>query len=115
MSGIRNLPTILLLLIGFAVFVASGAVQAEESDSIAVALALGTVLGSEGFCNLSFDQAAIKRFVAAKVKQDDMQFPSTLTMMTEGTKFQNTQMSPSEKTAHCAQIERVARSYEFIK
>jgi hypothetical protein len=75
----------------------------------------GDVLGSEDFCNLKYDQDAIKKFIDKNVKKDDVQFSSTLRMMTDGTQYQNTDMSQSAKTAHCAQIERVARSYGFIQ
>lgn len=42
-----------------------------------------------------------------------MQFPSTLQMMTEGSKIQLQEMGKSQLTAHCAQIKRLAKSYGF--
>jgi hypothetical protein len=90
------------------------AAHAQE-DSMTMAVALGDVLGSEEFCDLKYDQNAIQQFIDKNVKKDDMQFPSSLKMMTEGARDQNKDLSPSAKTAHCEQIGRVARSYGFIQ
>jgi hypothetical protein len=76
-------------------------------DSSDLALALGTILGSEEFCGLDYDQAAIQAFVRKRVSPDDMGFPSSLESMTAET------MSDSAKTAHCTQIARIAKSYGF--
>ena len=80
-----------------------------------MAAALGNVIGSEEFCNLKYDQKAIQQFINKNVKEDDMQFPSRLERMTEFARHQNKDLSPSAKTAHCTQIERIARSYGFIQ
>jgi hypothetical protein len=84
-------------------------------DSMALAVNLGDVLASEAFCGLTYDQAAISAFIDKHVKADDMGFTSTLQMMTEGKEIDLQKMSPSAKTAHCAQIARVARAYGFTK
>lgn len=76
---------------------------------------LGTVLASEEFCGLSYDQPAIESFIAEKVDADDLSFPSTLSMMTEGSEYQLKDLSKSSKTAHCAQISRLAKTYGFIQ
>jgi hypothetical protein len=64
---------------------------------------LGSVIGSEEFCGLSYDQAAIQSFIEKNVSADDMEFAASLNMMIGGTKVENDQMSPSAKTAHCTQ------------
>lgn len=83
------------------------------ADSMTIAVSLGTVLASEEFCGLTYNQDAISTYIAKNVKDDDMQFPSTLQMMTEGQKSQLKEMSKSQVTAHCAQIKRLTKSYGF--
>ena len=87
--------------------------SAYAKDSSDLALALGTVLGSEEFCGLDYDQAAIKAFITKRVSADDMDFPPLLKSMTTGTEVGNQTKSKSAKTAHCAQIARIAKSYGF--
>jgi len=76
---------------------------------------LADLLSSEALCNLSYDQDAIRDFVNKNVPADDRQFSRDLIMYTELSKFTLEHLSPSSKTAHCTQIARVARSYNFIK
>jgi len=80
-----------------------------------LALNLSSVLGAEEFCGLSYDQAAIQAFIEERVPADDMGFASSLALMTSGADFQQSMMSGSAKTAHCAAITRTARHYGFIK
>lgn len=87
---------------------------ASDFRSMQLATELGNMLGSEEACGLSYDQAAIERFIEGKVAADDMSFPSTLNMMAEGARFNLEGMSASAKTAHCTQIRRAARSHGFI-
>lgn len=94
--------------------IAIAAPAVAQTDSMAVAMELGSVLASEEACGLSFDLAAIERFIEENVRADDMSFTSTLNMMTRGSAMQITDMSASEKTAHCAQIRRVALANGFI-
>lgn len=76
---------------------------------------LGTVIGSEAACGLTFDQGAIAAFIEDEVAADDMGFASTLTMMVQGQEYMIEEMSKSARTAHCTQVARVAKSYGFIK
>lgn len=76
---------------------------------------LGSVIGSEEPCGLTYNQEAIEKFIDNKVPGDDMGFTSMLSMMTDGTALQIKDMSTSAKTAHCRQIKRVAKSYGFIE
>lgn len=75
---------------------------------------LGSVLGSEDLCGLTFNQDAISAYIDKTVPADDMEFASMLSMMTDGTSFQLKDMTPSQKTAHCRQTERVAKAFGFI-
>ncbi|GHA13266.1 hypothetical protein GCM10007989_04810 [Devosia pacifica] len=87
----------------------------QDFGSMNTAVELGTVLGSEEACGLSYDQEAITAFIEAEVAADDMSFASTLQTMVMGQEMQINELSASAKTAHCAQITRVARSYGFIE
>jgi len=91
------------------------AAQMSDLERLQVATDLGTVLGSEAACDLSYDHSAIAAFVEERVPADDMAFPSTLNMMAGGTEFEVQGMSQSLKTAHCTQIRRIAKSYGFIE
>lgn len=84
-------------------------------ESMQTATALGSVLASEKPCGLTYDQAAIAAYIESKVSADDMSFPSTLQMMVQSQEYQLGEMSESSKTAHCTQIARVAKSYNFIQ
>jgi hypothetical protein len=93
---------------------ATGPVRAQE-DAVAVAVSLGEVLGSEDFCGLKYDQGAVRNFMDKNVRKDDTEFTSTLRMVTGWTHYQDNSMSPSAKPAECDAIQRVARSYGFIR
>ena len=90
------------------------ATPAAAQNSMDVAMQLGSVLASEGPCNLTYDQAAIEAFIDKKVKATDLDFAGTLAMMTMGQEVQIKDMSKSALTAHCAQIRRSAKAYKFI-
>lgn len=83
------------------------------ADSTQTAMNLGSVLAAETACGLTYDQAAIAAFIEKNVKADDLGFPSTLQLMTRGAEYNLEGMSPSEVTAHCTQIRRLAKSYGF--
>ncbi len=89
--------------------------SAQDMKSIQTATELGSVLASEELCKLSFDQAAIAAYIEANVAADDMSFPSTLTMMISGSEYQLSSLSGSALTAHCTQIARIAKSYNFVQ
>jgi DhnA family fructose-bisphosphate aldolase class Ia len=89
--------------------------QAQDMKSMNLATELGSVLAAEEFCGLSYDQAAIAAWIEKRIKADDMGFPSTLNMMTMGAEAQQKRMNASRKTAHCAQIVRIAKSFGFVK
>jgi hypothetical protein len=93
----------------------AGITIAHSDDSSTIALNLGSVIGSEQACGLTYNRDAIERFITEHVKASDMSFPSTLNMVTMGTKGQIESMSESSLTAHCTQIRRIAKEYGFIK
>lgn len=93
------------------------AATAEDADQVALAIAidLGSVIGSEAFCELAFDQEQIASFVSERIEASNMEFAGNLIRQTRYWERQVSQMSVSSKSAHCTQTERVARSYGFIE
>ena len=87
---------------------------AQDIESMTLADKLGSVIASEEFCGLTYDQAAIAAFIESNVAADDMGFPSMLSTMVQGHIYQQAAMTPSSKTAHCAQVARVAKTNHFI-
>jgi hypothetical protein len=106
-----------LILAALGAFAIMGSVAHAEDrmESDRIALDLAQVLGAEKTCGLAFDQGAVEAFIVSKVKPDDMQFSGHLAMFSRVAAGYATEMTPSEKTAHCTQITRVARAYKFIK
>ena len=88
--------------------------NAQSLDSMTLANELGTLLASEEICGLTFKQDAIQAFIEKKVRANDLSFPPTLNVMTTGAEAQIKDMSTSARTAHCAQIRRLAVSYGFV-
>jgi hypothetical protein len=85
-----------------------------QMESFRLAGELGTVIGSETLCGLSLKQDAIASYIEANAPKSDMSFPQTLTMMIQGTEFNNSSLSGSAKTAHCAAVTLAARQFGFI-
>lgn len=96
------------------VLFASTPADAQSLESMDLASNLGTVLASEEFCGLSYEQDAIAAFIEQNVNASDMGFASILQLMTDGHAYSLKELSPSARTAHCTQIRRVAKSYGFI-
>lgn len=88
---------------------------AAQMEEMMLATNIGSVIGSEKACGLTFDQAAIAAYVAANTPKGNLGFANTLTMMTQGTEFNLQSLSPSALTAHCAAITASATEMGFIK
>jgi hypothetical protein len=99
------------LVAGLLLIAAQTAVRA---DSLEFATHLGNMLASESVCGLSYKAEAIEGLIAKKVKADDIEFPSTLNVMTSGSEYQLRDLTASAKVAHCAQVRRAAKAYGFI-
>lgn len=93
----------------------AGGAEAAGLESMKLANELGDVLASEEACGLKYDQEAIEAFIEKKVAADDMGFTSSLNLMTQAATSEIEDMNASQKTAHCAQIKRVAKSYAFVQ
>lgn len=89
--------------------------QSQSMDTIKLATDLGTLLGSERVCNLTYSEIAITMWIDVKVPPEDMSFASTLSMMTESTAYGLQDISESARIAHCRSIERTAKHYGFIE
>lgn len=87
---------------------------ARAGDSQQISIQLGSLIGSEGYCSLSYDQDAIQQYILKRVSPDDLDFAENLDTFTTATIYENEKRSASAKTAHCAQTTRVAKSLGFI-
>ncbi|SDO20178.1 hypothetical protein SAMN04488061_0552 [Filomicrobium insigne] len=104
-----------LSIAGAVALMPSTAHALSDMERFEIASNLARVIAAEEACGLSYDQAAIAAYVDKMVPPDDMKFPGELAMSTSGARFELEQMSKSAKTAHCRQIERVAKSHGFTK
>jgi hypothetical protein len=86
----------------------------SDLERLKLAMNLGSVLAAEGPCGFSYNQAAIRAYIAKAVPVDDMSFPQMLNVYTMSYSQDLGSMTPSQKTAACAQIERVARANSFL-
>lgn len=109
----KSLVNGILLAAGITLAAGVTVANAQSMEGMQVAMNLGDVIGSEEFCGLAYKQAAIEAFIAKKVDAADMNFAGTLEMAVQAQEMQNNEMSASQKTAHCAQIKRVAKKYGF--
>ena len=101
-----------VLLAGVALCAAAPA--RAQMESMAKAVSLGSVLGAEKACSLKINQKAVEAWIEKNVRASDMEFASSLNMMTAGTAAEIKDMSPAQVAAHCAQTRRVARANKFI-
>lgn len=92
-----------------------GIATAQDFESMEKAQDLGSLLGSEAFCGLTFNQDAVVEWIDANTDPADMGFASALQMMTDGSKFNLEGMSATAKSAHCRAVERTAKHYGFIQ
>jgi len=94
------------------VIVATADSQAQTDSGLAISL--GSVLASEKPCDLVFDQRAVERFIEQRVRATDIEFPSNLMAMRSSYLRQIAGLDQTAKTAHCAQIRRLAKSFGFV-
>lgn len=111
----RYLPAAIVAIYLLGVADTTTAQQGVNMQGVLIAEQLGDVLASEKFCSLKYDQGAIAAYITQHVAADDMFFAALLQSQTKGYEMDLDTMSPSAKTAHCTQIDRVARSYGFIQ
>ena len=105
----------LVTLLAAGMLASPTAAQMSDIDMFQTANALGTIIGSETFCGLSYDQDAVAAYIASIVPPDRMDFASVLSAMVQGQGFNNQSLRGSAKTAHCASVDQTARHYGFIE
>lgn len=94
---------------------AAAPVGAQGMRTMELANQLGTIIGSERACNLSYDLDAIDRYIDEHADPADMGFPGMLQMMTDGQEYSMRDIGESALRAHCRSVERTARHYGFIE
>ena len=97
------------------VSVLPGLAVAQGADYRSLAIALGSVLASEEYCDLVYDQGAISAWINQNVDPAEMGFANTLLGATRIAASQLTDLSQSSRTAHCESVEQTARNYGFIR
>lgn len=100
-------------VVAMCAIVGAGAASADSMKSMQIASELGNLLSAEQPCGLTFDQTAVSAFIEKNVEADDMSFPGTLRLMTEGAKYKLQEMSKSEMTAYCTQATRLSKAFGF--
>ena len=91
------------------------ATAAHGFSSTQTAIELGSILGVEAHCGLSYDQAAIERYIDDKVPASVMSFPSELRLMTQAAEYDFQELPESARTAYCRATARAARHHGFIE
>ncbi|NKC04266.1 hypothetical protein [Brucella haematophila] len=104
-----------LVLAGLALIALSATVHAEEFNAELTAINFGTILAAEEPCGMSYEPAAIEKYVADNVPAEDVGFPATLTRWTRMQKSRVGDMTPSEKVAYCATARQTAAKLGFVK
>lgn len=92
----------------------ASAASAQNFDSMRKAQELATILGSEEYCSLSYDQDAIAAWIDANTDPSDMGFASILDVSINGVSYGLEDRSASAKTAHCRSVSRTAQHFGFI-
>ena len=97
-------------------FIAIGAASpASAYDSAGLSQNLGDVLAAEGVCGLTFDQAALAKWIDEHVRPDDMEFIGNLNMHVYARLDEYQALEGTRKALLCQQTTRVARSLHFMK
>lgn len=104
-------PVVVSLLAAFA----SSASAQSEVELYELAQGLGMVIGLEERCGLSYDQAAIDRFVDERVPPQDLGFLGLLSSMITVTEHGASDQSESELRVRCRAVENSARAFGFVE
>lgn len=90
-----------------------GPVGAQDIEQMRRAMQIGTIIGSEQYCGLEYDQSAIERWIDENTDPADMGFGSTMHVGISAEEYEQSSRSGSAKTAHCRSIQRSAAHYGF--
>jgi hypothetical protein len=79
-----------------------------------IARDLGLLLASEKYCEVKYQQEAIDKFVERTVDANDLSFTRKLNAAIRISGVAISDLTTSQKTAHCKSIIRSAQAYEFL-
>lgn len=103
-------------LAAFTLVMASTApLMADPLEDMSNASGLGTLMGAESYCGLTYDQAAITAYVTKITPKGDLNFAQMIDAARMGEEFAQKDRPDSGKTAHCAAIAKAAADHGFIK
>lgn len=88
--------------------------QDENFKPLLLSSDLGSLLASEEYCGLNYNQDAIDDFIQENVDPNDLSFPTHLNTAIIGHKYTIEQQTASMKTAHCSAISSSANHYGFL-
>lgn len=91
-------------------FALGGRVNAEETKREALLWDLAALLAFQETCELTFSPDAIDAFIEQNVSADDLSFNVDLMKSKLTTSLYTKRMNASQKTVHCIQTKRVAKS-----
>ena len=100
---------ILVLITSTSVHAAPG-----SRDNVALALSMGSLLGSEEACNIHFDNSKVDAFIKKNVADDDIYFADTVSTGARVQPTEISRMSSAVLAAHCAQMRKLAKKFEII-
>lgn len=89
--------------------------SAQDFQAMQKASSMGKLIGSETYCGLSFDQAAIDAWIEQNMKPDDLEFSGYIELGIAGEGYDQEDRSDSAKTAHCAAVRRSAIHLGLVK
>lgn len=80
-----------------------------------LAMQVGSILGSEEPCGLSYSAEGITAYIDREVAADDMEFLGMMDLGASNAEYSVGEMGAGQRAAHCAQTERLAKSLGFIE
>lgn len=87
---------------------------AQDFEAAETARNMGRLIGSEAYCGLTYDQAAIDAWVKKAMDPGDLKFTGHVEMGILGESYDQEDRSDSAKTAHCAAVRRSATHLGLI-
>lgn len=98
-----------------AAVLAATSASAQDFKSMQMGQNMGRLIGSESYCGLTFDQAAIESWIEENADPGDLNFGSYIELGITGEEFEQDDRSDSAKTAHCATVRRTAAHLGLVE
>lgn len=92
------------------IFASAADAQTAADRAAQAALDLGSALGAERPCGLTYDPAKVSSFIKSRIPPGDAYIAGAMTTASSATKAQIGEMSATEKLAYCQVMERSARA-----